>query len=238
MNDKILDRLAPHVHEAPVDKNQQGMYSDATVDVVTDVSTIAAKGGCSMEDALSHLPPEVALRIATVSARYGIHENNDPFWGVVEVMQNAFECAKASGTAAAAAEMAAEELARNVQTLPKTMQEALRYASQNFEGQLSEILGKNGGKFIGELQMRISKAADDGAEKLKKAASTLDNDLTRKIAQRKDDGIDLWVQCANDAANLALAKHKAVNFYFNTLGGSSIFIIGVVVGVFITKNFV
>lgn len=161
--------------------------------------------------------------------RYKISED-DPTFGNYLAGTVSFKCAES-------AQKAAELVIGGIEKIPQIVQDAFFNAEKDVRADLVKVFGLSGGSFIGELQKRIQKAADDGSEKLKKAASVLDGELTRKIEIRKDEGVELWTQKAMEAANLALAKHKAVNFYFNTIGGSGIFITGVVVGALITTHF-
>jgi HPt (histidine-containing phosphotransfer) domain-containing protein len=213
MDDAILSNLeAQIVDENPSAERPGGQVPENVAMVETSLELQGEKGGsAAMDEALSHLPPAIALRIATVAARYGIRENNDPFWGVVEVMQNSFECAKASGSAAAAAGASAEELSKHLDKLPATMQDALFSASKSFDKQVQAILVKDGGTFIDAIKSLITKSADAGAEKLKGAAETLDSELTRKIEVRKTEGVQEWgIQAANAALIAARTAQGAV----------------------------
>lgn len=181
------------------------------------------------QKALLGLPAEWREKLIADAGLAGVKHDNDVGWLLVGSVID-------SAAAAFAAGDAAKLVHEDVQKLPKTMQDALLLASKDFNGQVREILGKSGGEFIGILKNMIVDSANAGAEKLKQATSTLDGELTRKIEIRKDEGVELWTQKAMEAANLALAKHKAVNFYFNTIGGSTIFIAGVIIGALITTH--
>ncbi|MBE7566818.1 hypothetical protein [Acidithiobacillus sp. HP-11] len=237
MSDEILDALEqgiennipPAMGGDAVDSESENV--DKMVQVETDdrVDTVFFHDSLKAQ-ALKGLPAEWREKLIEAGGKVGITGDDDIAWLLVGSVID-------SAAAAFAAGDAAKLVHEDVQKLPKTMQDALLLASKDFNGQVREILGKSGGEFIGILKNMIVDSANAGAEKLKQAASTLDADLTRKIEIRKDEGVELWVQRANEAANLALAKHKAVNFYFNTIGGSAIFIVGVVVGALITTHF-
>ncbi|MDA8377240.1 MAG: hypothetical protein M0Z50_09310 [Planctomycetia bacterium] len=185
---------------------------------------VIERGGTAMADALSHLSPDVALRVATVAVRFGIRENNDPFWGAIEVMQNSFECAKASGAAAAAAGASAEELARMLEKLPKAMLEGARLAGVDVTGELKTAVKEvtvailQTGKLVAggmsadldHVKKVINDAAVIGADKIKTASGDLVGKLDAAVDLKKNEGADQWAKIAEkaavDSAKTALGK--------------------------------
>lgn len=161
--------------------------------------------------------------------RYKVTEN-DPTWGNYLAGSVSFRSAEA-------AQKSAELLVNGLEQLPKIVQHAFFSAEKHVRADLNKVFAVSGGEFVDKLQVIISKAADHGATKLQGAAAVLDKDLSRKIEERKQDGVDLWVRTAMDAANLALAKHKAVNTFFTLGGGIMIFIAGLFVGALLVTHF-
>lgn len=189
-------------------------------------------GGVTMtpkEAALQGMPFEWRERIIAEAADFGIKGDGDSGWLLIGSFVRAWAAAAAAGASA-------EELTLLLQQLPKLMQDAFTSASKDFRGQVRAILGHDGKEFMDALRNNINLAANAGADKLKSAAATLDSELTRKIEIRKDEGVELWTKRAMDAADLAIAKHKAVNFYFNTIGGATIFILGSIFGAFLATH--
>ncbi|OCX68705.1 hypothetical protein A6M27_10755 [Acidithiobacillus thiooxidans] len=155
--------------------------------------------------------------------RYKLHED-DPIWGGYIAGAVSFKSAEAAHRSAAL-------VINGLEKLPQIVQNAFFNAEKEVRADLANVFATSGGKFIISVQSIISKAADNGAKKLEQAATVLDKELTRKIELRKDEGVELWVQKAMEAADLAVSKHKKLNFYFNTMGGVSIFILGSIFGV-------
>ena len=189
-------------------------------------SVVALKSGYELVSDL--LPMEQHKALGKWVMRYKITEN-DPTFGNYLAGATAFESAQA-------AQKSAELLVNGLEQLPKIVQHAFFSAEKYIRADLHKVFATSGGDFVDKLQIIISTAADQGATKLQGAASVLDKDLNRKIEERKSDGVDLWVRTAMNAAELALAKHKSVNFYFNTLGGASIFILGAVFGAYLATH--
>ena len=161
--------------------------------------------------------------------RYKVTEN-DPTWG------NYLAGATAFGSAQSA-QKSAELLVNGLEQLPKIVQHAFFSAEKYVRADLNKVFATSGGAFVDKLQVIISTAADQGAAKLQGAAAVLDKDLNRKIEERKQDGVDLWVRTAMQAADLALAKHKAFNTFFTLGGGIMIFIAGLFVGALLVTHF-
>ncbi|MBU2843548.1 hypothetical protein [Acidithiobacillus thiooxidans] len=155
--------------------------------------------------------------------RYKITED-DPTFGNYLAGTVSFKCAES-------AQKAAELVVGGIDKIPQIVQDAFFNAQKDVRADLVKVFKLSGGKFMLDLQEHIKTAADNGAKKLEQAATVLDKELTRKIEIRKDEGVELWVQKAMEAADLAVAKHKKLNFYFNTMGGVSIFILGSIFGV-------
>jgi hypothetical protein len=189
-------------------------------------SVAALKSGYELVSDL--LPMEQHKALGQWVMRYKITEN-DPTWGSYLAGATAFESAQA-------AQKSAELLVNGLEQLPKIVQHAFFSAEKYIRADLNKLFSVSGGDFVDNLQLIISAAADQGATKLQGAASVLDKDLNRKIEERKSDGVDLWVRTAMNAAELALAKHKSVNFHFNTLGGASIFILGSIFGAYLATH--
>lgn len=220
---------APSVDDAPAGDTATVPTFDIPVPRKYQVAADDVKGMSPRETALTGLSPEMRELVIAEAAAVGIRVEWDLSWLLVGAQVRSWAAAAAAGDAA-------RLVHEDVLKLPKTMQDALLYASKDFDGQVRDILGKSGGEFIRALKKLIIDSADSGATKLREAASTLDGELTRKIEIRKDEGVELWVQRANDAASLAIAKHKAVNFYFNTMGGATIFILGAAFGAFLATH--
>ena len=189
-------------------------------------SVVALKSGYELVSDL--LPMEQHKALGKWVMRYKITEN-DPTFGNYLAGATAFESAQA-------AQKSAELLVNGLEQLPKIVQHAFFSAEKYIRADLHKVFSVSGGDFVDKLQVIISTAADQGATKLQGAAAVLDKDLNRKIEERKRDGVDLWVQTAMNAANLALAKHKAVNFYFNMGGGIAIFVLGAVFGAYLVTH--
>ncbi len=190
-------------------------------------SIVTLKSGYELVSDL--LPMEQHKSLGQWVMRYKITEN-DPTWGNYLAGATAFESAQA-------AQKSAELLVNGLEQLPKIVQHAFFSAEKYIRADLHKVFSVSGGDFVDKLQVIISTAADQGATKLQSAAAVLDKDLSRKIEERKSDGVDLWVQTAMNAADLALAKHKAVNTFFTLGGGISIFIAGLVVGALLVTHF-
>jgi hypothetical protein len=190
-------------------------------------SVVALKSGYELVANL--LPMSGHKALGHWVMRYKVAED-DPSWGNYLAGATAFESAQA-------AQKSAELLINGLEQLPKIVQHAFFSAEKYIRADLHKVFAVSGGDFVDKLQVIISDAADQGAAKLQGAAAVLDKDLSRKIEERKSDGVDLWVRTAMQAADLALAKHKSVNTFFSMAGGISIFIAGLVVGAFLVTHF-
>ncbi|MDA8246956.1 hypothetical protein [Acidithiobacillus sp.] len=189
-------------------------------------SVAALKSGYELVAGL--LPVEQHKALGQWVMRYKVTEN-DPTFGNYLAGATAFESAQA-------AQKSAELLINGLEQLPKIVQHAFFSAEKYIRADLHKVFATSGGDFVDKLQVIISTAADQGATKLQGAAAVLDKDLNRKIEERKSDGVDLWVRTAMQAADLALSKHKAVNFYFNMGGGIAIFVLGAVFGAYLVTH--
>ncbi|MBU2845676.1 hypothetical protein HF923_07550 [Acidithiobacillus ferriphilus] len=189
-------------------------------------SVVALKSGYELVANL--LPMSGHKALGHWVMRYKVAED-DPSWGNYLAGATAFESAQA-------AQKSAELLINGLEQLPKIVQHAFFSAEKYIRADLHKVFATSGGDFVDKLQVIISTAADQGATKLQGAAAVLDKDLNRKIEERKSEGVDLWVRTAMNAAELALAKHKAVNFYFNMGGGIAIFVLGAVFGAYLVTH--
>lgn len=174
------------------------------------------------------MPAEQHKALTQWVMRYRITED-DPTWGEYLAGSVAFSSAQA-------AQQSAEVIVGAVEKLPRIVQDAFIYAQRDVRAGLGQVFTVSGGEFVRAIKQNIADAAETGAEKLKGAATMLDGELTRAIELRKSDGVELWARKAMEAAELAIAKHKAVNFYFNTTGGVSIFILGAVFGAYLATH--
>lgn len=231
MSDDILDALEkgienntpPAMGGDAVDSESETVDKAVQVETDDSVDTVFFYDSLKAQ-ALKGLPAEWREKLIEAGGKVGITGDDDIAWLLVGSVID-------SAAAAFAAGDAANQVHDDLKKLPKAMQEALLLATKDFRGQVRAILGHDGKEFLDAMRLHIDNAANSGAEKLKQAASTLDGELTRKIEIRKNEGVELWVQKAMEAADLALAKHKKLNFYFNTMGGVSIFILGSIFGV-------
>ena len=138
---------------------------------------------------------------------------------------------------ASAAQKSAELVIQGVEKIPKIIQDAFVYAERDVRADLMKVFAVSGGQFTSSIQKLITDSADAGAEKLRGAASVLDSELTRKIEIRKNEGIDLWVAKAVEAADVALAKQKIVNFYFLSIGVVGLLTTGGIIGAILATHF-
>ena len=201
-------------------------------------------GGTAMDNALGCLPPEVALRVATVAARYGIRENNDPFWGAIEVMQNSFECAKASGASAAAAGASAEELARLLKSLPQQMLAGAKLASADVGGEIrsavddvrtivlgtGRLVAQSMTKDVEHIKRVISDSSTLGADKIKNATDGLIGKLDEAVEKKKAEGVQAWANLAAEAGVIAARSAMGRVALRGGLFTALLLLLGVVIG--------
>ncbi|MEB8559582.1 hypothetical protein OW716_14740, partial [Acidithiobacillus ferriphilus] len=153
---------------------------------------------------------------------YGV-KGDDPTWGN-------YLAGNVSFNSAMAAQKSAEIIIQGAEKIPKLVQDAFLNAERDVRADLHKIFAFSGGDFVNKIRAIITDSADAGAEKLRGAASVLDSELTRKIEIRKTEGVDLWVAKAVEAADVALAKQKIINFYFLSFGIVGLLTVGGVIG--------
>lgn len=228
MDDDILNSLEAQV------------AGDTTSAERPEVASVETRQGAGMRDALSCLPPEIAVRVATVAMRYGIKEEDDPFWAVVEVMENSFECAKASGAAAAVTEAAVREVGEGVSKIQGQILAGALKAGHSVNVDIAAVL-KIGGEAI---LASINEAAKAGSDKVRDGSKDLIAKLDAAVDVKKKEGVSEFALAASEAAVAAAGTASArvisetkVKLRYSLLTMSLIFLIYTGLGVMVEYEF-
>lgn len=243
MDDSILNNLEAQMSDVATPAEKPGQVLE-TAAVVEESPPDIRRGGSAMDEALSHLSPAIALRIATVAARYGIRENNDPFWGTVEVMENSFECAKASGAAASAAGASAVEVQSAISAIPDTVYQGAVRAGEEVRGVIAhEIRGKAVEAGMA-LKMLIDSSAKAGASALKTAGDDLETrlgllpaDVEKLVDQKTREGVQVFADAAAMAGAKMAKAAAASRFLWSVSGVAVLLIVFSVIGAFIDHEY-
>lgn len=221
MDDDILSNLEAQVAGDTASAERPGAGVEAA-----EMREMQQGGG--MRDALSCLPPGIAVRVATVAMRYGIKEGDDPFWAVVEVMQNSFACAKASGAAAAVTEAAAREVGDGVGKIQGQILAGAIKAGHSVKGDLAAVIKIGGDAILAS----INEAATAGSDKVKEGSKDLIEKLDKAVESKKKEGVSEFALAAAEAATAAagaasqrVISETKVKLRYSLLTMSAIFLV-------------